>query len=85
YTAAATAAKLEPSHAGLQGYISARLLAEGLRRAGRNVTSTSLANALESLRNFDLGDFVLSYGAGDRIGSAFIEETIISKDGKFLR
>ncbi|MGL5004866.1 MAG: ABC transporter substrate-binding protein, partial [Casimicrobium sp.] len=39
YTAAATAAKLEPSHTGLQGYISARLLAEGLRRAGRNVTS----------------------------------------------
>ncbi len=85
YAAAAIAAKLEPSHAGLQGYISARLLAEGLRKAGRSITSASLSKALESLRNFDLGDFVLSYGVDDRIGSAFIEETIVSKDGKFLR
>jgi branched-chain amino acid transport system substrate-binding protein len=85
YAAAAAAAKLEPSHASLQGYISARLLVEGLRRAGRSVSSSSLAAALESLRNFDLGDFVLSYGVNDRVGSAFIEDTIISKDGKFLR
>ncbi len=85
YSAVATAAKAEPSHAGLQGYISARLLVEGLRRAGRNVTSASLINALEGLRNFDLGDFVLSYGASDRVGSTFIEETIVSKQGTFLR
>jgi branched-chain amino acid transport system substrate-binding protein len=85
YSAAAVEAKQEPSHAGLQGYISARLLSEGLRRAGRNPTSSSLSSALEGLRNFDLGDFVLSYGANDRIGSSFIEETIISRDGKFLR
>jgi branched-chain amino acid transport system substrate-binding protein len=85
YAAAATAARQDTSHAGLQGYISARLLAEGVRRAGRNLTSSSLINALEGLRNFDLGDFALSYGTGDREGSAFVEDTIISKDGKFLR
>ncbi len=85
YAKLAASAKLEPSYAGLQGYVSARLLVEGLRKAGRNVSQSSLANSLESLRSLDLGDFVLSYGPNDRIGSAFIEETIISRDGKFLR
>jgi branched-chain amino acid transport system substrate-binding protein len=85
YAAAAIAAKLDPSHAGLQGYISARLLAEGVRKSGRSPTSASLIGGLESLRDFDLGGFALNYGANDRIGSSFIEETIISKEGKFLR
>ncbi len=85
YAAAALAAKQEPSHAGLQGYISARLLVEGIRRTGKNVAAASLMSAIEGLRAFELGDFTLSYGVNDRLGSSFVEDTIISKDGKFLR
>jgi hypothetical protein len=37
------------------------------------------------MRAYDLGGFEISYGSNDRIGTDFVDETIISKDGKFLR
>jgi branched-chain amino acid transport system substrate-binding protein len=85
YASVSEKAKIAPSHAGLQGYISARVLVEGLRKSGRKVTPASLISGLESLRNFDLGDLIISYGANDRSGSAYLEETIINRDGKFTR
>ena len=39
----------------LEGYINGRVVVEALRRAGPNPTRASLRQALESLRNFDLG------------------------------
>ena len=39
----------------LEGYINARVIVEGLRRAGPNPTRISFRHALEGLRNFDLG------------------------------
>jgi branched-chain amino acid transport system substrate-binding protein len=85
YSAAARAAKSELSYLGLQGYVSARVLVEGLKRAGKNLNPASLTKGLESLRKLDLGDFVISYGPADRTGSLFVEETIISTNGAFLR
>ncbi len=39
----------------LEGFINAKVIVEGLRRAGPNPTRASFRQALESLRNFDLG------------------------------
>jgi len=39
----------------LEGFINAKVIVEGLRRAGVNPTRASLRQALESLRGFDLG------------------------------
>jgi len=39
----------------LEGYINARVIVEGLRRAGPNASRAALRQALESLRGFDLG------------------------------
>src|SRR5215467_14569640 len=39
----------------LEGFINAKVVAEGLRRAGHNPTRASLRQALESMRNVDLG------------------------------
>jgi ABC-type branched-subunit amino acid transport system substrate-binding protein len=48
----------------LEGFINAKVVAEGLRRAGANPTRASLRQALESLRNFDLGiGAPLTFGA----------------------
>ncbi len=85
YTALCKEAKLEPSYNGLVAYAGARVLVEALRRTGKKLNSDSLKTALASMSSFDLGDFVIAYGPNDRIGSSFIEETIISRDGKFLR
>jgi branched-chain amino acid transport system substrate-binding protein len=48
----------------LEGFINAKVVAEGLRRAGANPTRASLRHALESLRNLDLGiGAPLTFGA----------------------
>jgi hypothetical protein len=39
----------------LEGFINAKVIVEGLRRAGVNPTRAGLRQALESLRSFDLG------------------------------
>jgi branched-chain amino acid transport system substrate-binding protein len=77
--------KIEPSYNGLVAFVGARVLVEAIKRTGKNLNPESLKTALAGMRGFDLGDFVISFGPDDRIGSEFVEETIISKDGKFLR
>ncbi|HVK55182.1 MAG TPA: ABC transporter substrate-binding protein, partial [Burkholderiales bacterium] len=47
--------KVPLSYATLEGFVAAKLLTEGLRRTGPNPTRTKLMNALEGLRNYDLG------------------------------
>lgn len=85
YQALCAEAKLTPSYNGLVAYVGARVLVEGLRRAGRNLNRESLTTALSSINRLDLGDFVISFGPNDRSGSEFVEETIISRDGTFIR
>ncbi|MGL5005021.1 MAG: ABC transporter substrate-binding protein, partial [Casimicrobium sp.] len=51
YRKVAEANKLPVTYNGLQGYLSARLTVEALRRAGKTPTPASLAAALEGLRN----------------------------------
>ncbi len=45
----------QPNFVGLEGYLNARVLVEGLRRAGRNFNRDRFINALESIQNYDLG------------------------------
>jgi hypothetical protein len=60
-------------------------MVEGLRRAGRNPTREGLVEALEKMSDVDLGGFFVSYSPKNRAGSRFVDLTIISRDGKFLR
>ncbi len=82
----AAAAKGNPlSYAGLYGFATAKLLVQGLQRAGREPTPASLINALEALGDHDLGGLRLRYGPGERSGSSFVEATIITHEGRFMR
>lgn len=69
----------------LEGYIAARVLVEGLKRAGRDLTRERLVTALESLSRTDIGGFQVDYSSSNHNGSSFVDLTIISKGGKFLR
>lgn len=71
------------SFTSLEGYISARTLAEGLRHAGPQLTRERLARALDGLK-VDLGDFWIDYSAESHNGSRFVDLTIVNKDGQFL-
>jgi ABC-type branched-subunit amino acid transport system substrate-binding protein len=71
------------SFTSLEGYIAARTLGEGLRRAGPQPTRERLARTMESLR-VDLGDFWIDYTNESHNGSRFVDLTIVNKDGQFL-
>ncbi len=68
----------------LEGYLTAKVFVEALRRAGKDLTREKLIAALESMNNFDLGGFVIDYSNGRRAGSSFVDLSIISKSGQFL-
>src|SRR5687768_3018914 len=69
----------------MEGFLSAKVMVEGLRRAGKNPTREGLIDALERMHDADLGGFWVGYSPKNRAGSKFVDLTIISRDGKFLR
>jgi len=73
------------SPATLEGFAAAKVLIEGLRRAGANPTGEKVRAALEAIRGFDVGGMELSYSPSDHTGLDFVDLSIINKDGKFTR
>ncbi len=77
---------LAPSYSSMEGFIAAKVLVEGLRRAGKEPTREKLIAGLESMKGFDLGGGLdVTYGPNLRVGTSYIDLTIISKTGKFVR
>lgn len=76
---------VEPSNAGMEGFMSAKVLVEGLRRAGPDLTRERLVAALENLRDYDLGGILISYSPARHTGSSFVEMSIVSSTGKLIR
>lgn len=73
------------SYTSFEEFLGAKVLVEGLRRAGPAPTRAKLVKALESIDNFDLGGTRVNYSATNRIGSRFVEVTVIGVSGKLLR
>jgi ABC-type branched-subunit amino acid transport system substrate-binding protein len=71
--------KTELNFSSLEGFISAKVMVEGLRRAGRNLTREGLIKALESMDAYDVGGFKISYSPQDHRGSRYVDLTIFSR------
>lgn len=75
----------EVSPAMLDGFAAAKVLVEGLRRAGPKPSRASLHQALDNLGRFDLGGLVLDYSPSDHTGLDFADLSIIATGGRFRR
>ncbi|MEO7243652.1 MAG: ABC transporter substrate-binding protein [Rubrivivax sp.] len=73
------------NYSSMEGYLAARVLVEGLRRAGRNPGRDTLVTALESIQRWDLGGFMVDFGPRDHAGSHFVELSMLTGDGKVRR
>ena len=67
----------------LEAYIAAKVLVEALRRAGARPTRDSLLGALDGMRAYDTGGYVVSFTADNHNGSAFTELTVIDRHQRF--
>jgi ABC-type branched-subunit amino acid transport system substrate-binding protein len=81
----ASTGKQNYSFTSLEGFIAAKVLVEGLRRTGNDLTRERFINAMEQIRDYDVGGFTVSFTPTDHSGSKFVELTVISKDERFLR
>ena len=69
----------------LEGFAGAKVLVEGLRRAGKQPTREKLREALETLRKYDIGGLEVSFSAASHSGLDYTDLSIIGTDGKFQR
>jgi ABC-type branched-subunit amino acid transport system substrate-binding protein len=73
------------SPAMLEGFAAAKVLVEGLRRAGAKPTRDKIQTALEGIRKLDIGGLEVNYSIEDHTGLDFADLSIIGSDGKFRR
>lgn len=69
-----------PSFASLEGFVDAMVLAEGLKRAGHDLTREKLISAIESIHKMDVGlgpRFLLDYGPEDHKGFDRVYDTVV--------
>lgn len=75
----------EVTPAMLEGFAAAKVLVEGLRRAGDKPTRARVHAALESFSKFDIGGLEVNFSAKDHSGLDFADLSIITSDGRFRR
>ena len=69
----------------LEGFAGAKVLVEGLKRAGRNPTRQKLRDALEGMDHLNIGGMELRYSATDHGGLEYADLSIVGPDGRFQR
>jgi branched-chain amino acid transport system substrate-binding protein len=74
----------QPNFVSLEGYINARVLVEGLQRAGRQLDRKKFIQAIESIHQLDLGiDNLISFSSQDHQGLERVYFTHL-ENGKFV-
>jgi len=74
-----------PGLVSLEGYIVANLFAEGLRRAGRDLTTEKLVDALESIRDYDIGiGAILTFGMSQHQASHKVWGTVLDAQSRLV-
>ena len=71
-----------PSAFQLEGFVHAKLLVEGLRRAGRNLNTSSFIKAMEDAGEISFGRFAAKYSPTSHNGSSYVELAIIDNAGQ---
>jgi ABC-type branched-subunit amino acid transport system substrate-binding protein len=69
----------------IEGFVVAKVLVEGLKRTGRDLSRETFIGTVERMQDVDVGGFYVSYSPQNHAGSKFVDLTIIARDGKFLR
>lgn len=73
------------NYTSFEEFVGAKVLVEALRRAGPNPTRAKVVKALEGMNSYDTGGVIVNYSPSNRIGSRYVEVTVIGSTGKLLK
>jgi branched-chain amino acid transport system substrate-binding protein len=83
--AAAIAAHGKGVHANyssMEGYLAARMVADGLTRAGPRPTRDAFISGLEAIGRADYGGFAVSLSSKDHVASNYVNKSMLTGDGR---
>ena len=66
----------------IESCIAAKVLVEGIRKAGKEVTRESLQRALSAIGRIDVGGHVIDFKPGFRHGGKFVDIAVILANGE---
>lgn len=75
--------KKDFSYQSFESYIAAKILVEGVRRAGPQPTRENLLRALDTMQSYDVGGYVVTFGPANHNGSSFVSLSILGRDLAF--
>lgn len=73
---------VQSNFSSMEGYLAAKVLTEGLRRAPGKPTRESLIAGLESIDRQQFGGFEVSFSPRNHVASKFVELSMITGDGR---
>jgi len=74
-------AEYKANYSSMEGYVAAKVLVEGLRRAGKAATRDQLIAGLESMQSVDMGGFLVNYSARRHVASQYVDLTMLTEFG----
>ena len=76
--------KVQPNYSSMEGYLAARVFAEGLRQAqaGGKITRESFITGTESIGNQVISGFPVSFSGTSHAASKFVEMSMLTGDGR---
>ena len=75
---------MKPNYTMLEGYIAARVLVEGLKRAGPNPSRERLVASLEDISDLDLGGYLVRFSKDNQNGSRFVDLGVVNRSGDLI-
>jgi branched-chain amino acid transport system substrate-binding protein len=75
--------KKDYSFTSLESFIGAKVTVEALRRAGPRPTREGFMQALDGMKSFDAGGYLVGFSPTNHNGSSFVELAVIGRGLKF--
>jgi ABC-type branched-subunit amino acid transport system substrate-binding protein len=77
------AGNVQANFSSMEGYLAAKVVSEGLKRAGARMNSREgLIQGIEAIGNQSLGGFQVNFSAANHVASSFVELSMLTGDGR---
>lgn len=70
------------NYSSFEGYLAAKMFADGMNRGGVKTTRDGLVSGLEAIGAADYGGFKLNLSSRNHVASSFVEKSMLIGDGK---